>query len=210
MRRDFHAILQWRCNLRSHRHRNKTRKLYSTLRAIIMMTSSNGNIFRVTGLLCGEFTGYRWIPLTNVSDAELSCYFDQRLNKSSVNNRKAGDLRNHRTNYDVTVMYIGCILADDTPVIWFRIYCSHRPWSYTPFLAWRQWLCDNLSGAGIPRTWAPNSLVCLCRSRGRVVCSGELVLTRGTSIGLDTRNTRNITFLVSVEWNGSIHVQQKW
>ena len=26
----------------------------------IMMTSSNGNIFRVTGHLCGEFTGHRW------------------------------------------------------------------------------------------------------------------------------------------------------
>ena len=30
-----------------------------------MMTSSNGNNFRVTGPLCGEFTGDRWIPLTN-------------------------------------------------------------------------------------------------------------------------------------------------
>ena len=36
-----------------------------------MMTSSNGNIFRVTGHLCGEFTGHRWIPHTKVSDAEL-------------------------------------------------------------------------------------------------------------------------------------------
>ena len=27
--------------------------------AISMMTSSNGSIFRVTGLLCGEFTGHR-------------------------------------------------------------------------------------------------------------------------------------------------------
>ena len=36
-----------------------------------MMTSSNGNIFGVTGLLCGEFTGHRWIPLTMASDAEL-------------------------------------------------------------------------------------------------------------------------------------------
>ena len=34
-----------------------------------MMTSSNGNIFRVTGHLCGEFTGPRWIPLTKASDA---------------------------------------------------------------------------------------------------------------------------------------------
>ena len=39
-----------------------------------MMTSSNGNIFRVTGPLCGEFTGDWWIPLTKASDAELSCF----------------------------------------------------------------------------------------------------------------------------------------
>ena len=39
-----------------------------------MMTSSNGNIFRVTGLLCGEFTGYWWIPRTKSSDAELWCF----------------------------------------------------------------------------------------------------------------------------------------
>ena len=37
----------------------------------IMMTSSDGNIFRVTGHLCGEFTGPRWIPHT----------FDMRPNK---------------------------------------------------------------------------------------------------------------------------------
>ena len=39
-----------------------------------MTTSSNGNIFRVTGHLCGEFTGLRWIPRTKVSDAELLCF----------------------------------------------------------------------------------------------------------------------------------------
>ena len=39
-----------------------------------MMTSSNGNIFRVNGPLCGEFTGHRWIPLTKASDAELWCF----------------------------------------------------------------------------------------------------------------------------------------
>ena len=39
-----------------------------------MMTSSNGNIFRVTVPLWGESTGDRWIPLTTVSDAELSCF----------------------------------------------------------------------------------------------------------------------------------------
>ena len=31
-----------------------------------MMTSSNGNIPRVTGPLWGEFTDHRWIPLTKI------------------------------------------------------------------------------------------------------------------------------------------------
>ena len=41
---------------------------------VCMMTSSNGNIFRVTGHLCGEFTGPRWIPRTKASDAVLWCF----------------------------------------------------------------------------------------------------------------------------------------
>ena len=40
-----------------------------------MVTSSNGYIFRVTGPLCGEFTGHRWIPLTKASEAELWCFY---------------------------------------------------------------------------------------------------------------------------------------
>ena len=39
-----------------------------------MMTSSNGNVFPVTGHLCGEFTGHRWIPHTKASNAELRCF----------------------------------------------------------------------------------------------------------------------------------------
>ena len=40
----------------------------------ITMTSSNGNIFRVTGPLWGESTGHRWIPRTKASDAEIWCF----------------------------------------------------------------------------------------------------------------------------------------
>ena len=39
-----------------------------------MMTSSNGNIFRVTGSMCEELTGHRWIPIAKASDAELLCF----------------------------------------------------------------------------------------------------------------------------------------
>ena len=39
-----------------------------------MMTSSNGNISRVTGPLWGESTGHWWIPLTKASYVELWCF----------------------------------------------------------------------------------------------------------------------------------------
>ena len=42
---------------------------------VFIITSTNGNIFRVTGFLCGEFTGHRWIPCTKDSDAELWHFF---------------------------------------------------------------------------------------------------------------------------------------
>ena len=50
------------------------------------MTSSNGNIFRVTGHLCGKFTGQRWISHTKASDAELWRFLwsaPERLSKQS-------------------------------------------------------------------------------------------------------------------------------
>ena len=45
------------------------------------MASTNGNIFRVTGHLCGEFTDHQWIPRTKASDAGFDVFFDMRLNK---------------------------------------------------------------------------------------------------------------------------------
>ena len=78
-----------------------------------MMTSSNGNIFRVTGHLCGnspvpgEFPAQR--PVTRSFDG----FFDLRLNNGWVNNREAGDLRRYRAHYDVIVMgYTGWYTAD--------------------------------------------------------------------------------------------------
>ena len=45
------------------------------------MKSSNGNIFRVTDPLRGEFTGHQWIPPTKASEAELWYIFYLLLNK---------------------------------------------------------------------------------------------------------------------------------
>ena len=42
--------------------------------SVYMMTSSNRNIFRVTGLMWGESIGHLWIPLTKASDVDLWCF----------------------------------------------------------------------------------------------------------------------------------------
>ena len=46
-----------------------------------MMTSSNGNIFRVTGPLCGEFTGPGEFPTQRPVTRSFDVLFDLRLNK---------------------------------------------------------------------------------------------------------------------------------
>ena len=46
-----------------------------------MMTSSNGNIFRVTGPLCGEFTGPGEFPTQRPVTRSFDLFFDLRLNK---------------------------------------------------------------------------------------------------------------------------------
>ena len=54
---------------------------------ITMMTSSYGNIFRVIGHLCGEFTGHRWIPPQRPVTRSFDVFFDldqiKRLSKQS-------------------------------------------------------------------------------------------------------------------------------
>ena len=52
----------------------------------LMMTSSNGNIFRVTGHLCGDFTGPRWIgtgefPAQRPVTRSFDVFFDLQPNK---------------------------------------------------------------------------------------------------------------------------------
>ena len=87
--------------------RNVVNQLWHT------MTSSNGNILRVTDPLCGEFSGHRWITLTKASGAELwNFLWSAPWINGWVDNREAGNLRRHRAQYDVIVMkygYINCM-----------------------------------------------------------------------------------------------------
>ena len=71
------------------------------------MTSSNGNIFHVTGPLCGEFTGHsphkgQWRRVLMFSS--IWAWIN-----NWVNNREPGDLRRLCTHYDTSVMTNVCI-----------------------------------------------------------------------------------------------------
>ena len=100
------------------------------------MTSSNGIIFRVTGPLCGEFTGHRWIPpYKGQWRWALMFSFICAWINGWVNNRKAGDLRRHRAHYDVTVVPEWYAMDQTKPVE--AIVCQLKPftessWNRTP------------------------------------------------------------------------------
>ena len=73
-----------------------------------MMTSSNGNIFRVTGQYV---RGIHRSPLNSPHKGQWRGFFMFSLIcvwiNDWVNNREAGDLRRYRAHYDVIVMFVG-------------------------------------------------------------------------------------------------------
>ena len=76
----------------------------------IMMTSSNGNIFRVTGPLCGESPVPVNFPHKGQWRGALMFSLISAWINGWVNNGEAGDLRRHRGHYDVNVMWLSARL----------------------------------------------------------------------------------------------------
>ena len=85
------------------------------LLGIKLLLLSNGNIFRVTGHLRGEFTGEfpSQRPVTRRFEFSLICVWINGW----VNNHEAGDLRRYRGHYDVIVMDYECSC-------WFPCFCE--------------------------------------------------------------------------------------
>ena len=74
----------------------------------VMVTSSNGNIFRVTDPLLREFTGHKgqWRGALTFSLIYV-------WTNGWVNNRDTGDSRHYRAHSDVTVMVFGLSLLPE-------------------------------------------------------------------------------------------------
>ena len=79
---------------------------YVSDEVLYMMTSLNGNIFRVTGPLCG---GIHRSPVNYPHKGQWRRALMFSLIRASlngwVNTREAGDLRRYRAHYDVIVMW---------------------------------------------------------------------------------------------------------
>ena len=80
-----HFLHKKRCkptfHTETHIYWNWTHTVQSMFLSMIMMTSSNENIFRVTGPLCGEFTGPGEFPAQRRVTRSFDVFFDLRLNK---------------------------------------------------------------------------------------------------------------------------------
>ena len=86
----------------------------------IMMTSSNGSIFRVTGHLSEKLTGPRRIPQKGQWRGALMLSLIPVWINGWVNNREAGDLRRYSAHYDVTVMWI---ISPDGNQLMSMVFC---------------------------------------------------------------------------------------
>ena len=85
----------------SNFRRNMTLSRASCLRSQHMMTSSNGNKFRIAGPLSGESTALR-----KISGAELWYVLCSAWTNGWAKYRDAGDLRRLSTHYDDKIMII--------------------------------------------------------------------------------------------------------
>ena len=94
---------------------------------VYMITSSNGNIFHVTGPFYGKFTGDRWIPRTKASDAELWClFFICAWINNWVNSHVASDLGRHRAYYgDIVMCYREGVISQ------INVWLQNSPSNFT-------------------------------------------------------------------------------
>ena len=113
----FHYHLTIQVSKYRYKVYNEIETFWCWTRNTVMMTSSNGNIYHITGPLCGEFTGEfpSQKPVTWSFDF-FSCICNW-----------ANDSRCHRAHYDVTVILrenmINAVAAD---ALWLLASAGHQ------------------------------------------------------------------------------------
>ena len=110
----------------------------------IMMTSSNGNIFRVTGHLCGEFTDPGEFPAQRPVTRNFDIFFDLRLNKRLIKQSWGWwfEMQSHPLwRHCNDSIEIWCSISVIINVVVFRDFCvlgvGRVDWSYVPGVMWQ-------------------------------------------------------------------------
>ena len=89
------------------RHLFETCAKYTlTMATCRMMALSNGSLFRVNCLLCGETTEVTCGPHKGLWRGAFMFTSICAWRNVLINNRDTGDLKRHCTHYDVTVMFL--------------------------------------------------------------------------------------------------------
>ena len=139
----------------------------------LMMTSSNGNIFRVTGHLYGEFTGPGDVPTQRPVTRSLMFSLICVWINGWINNREAGDLRRYRGHYDVSVM-LASWYGKAFRIVALPALCQENPpvtgeYNYPPFaffinVKWNEVLIRLIAGDLIiwAQWWGSVSCACVC------------------------------------------------
>ena len=127
---------------------------------IYMMTSSNGNIFRVTGPLCGEFTGpgefpEQW-PVTRSFDVLFDLRLNKRLRKQSWGwwfetlSSPLWPHRNEKWKYVLCSVKAWCIMM---------LKSQKTGWSFIEIMAWHcQTFKSSTPSAAYIHQWIGSSL----------------------------------------------------
>ena len=101
-----------------------------------MMTSSNENIFRVTGPLCGEFTSHRLIPDKRPVTRRFDAFFDLRLNKRLIKQSRGWWFE---TPSHPLWRHSNVVLIDSFDTVMHIFYSCFTGSEATSWLPQRQW-----------------------------------------------------------------------
>ena len=140
------------------------------------MTSPNGNIFRVTGHLCGEFTGPGEFPSQRPVTRSFDVFFDLRLNKRlskqswgwwfetpslSLWRHRNGLLTMQRGNTVTSVFNVLCNLRNQRFHTWiYKSYClAKMVWFHSLIFRHQSWIHFVMNARRTP-TWTRGWTIC--------------------------------------------------
>ena len=133
------------------------------------MTSSNENIFRVTGPLCAEFTGHRQRPVTRRFDIFFHLRLNKWLSKQSWGLWFDTPSRSLWRHCNVLTTFPNAFPWKKSFASWFKSYWSLHPLVQLTLTGPGNGLVPNIHQALNQYQWWPSSITQMCVTRPQYV-----------------------------------------